>query len=174
MNRIIIIGCAGSGKSTLSLALGKSTNLPVYHLDRVFWKPNWEQISPEEWQHYVSTLVLQPSWIIDGNYSNTMEIRLKRANIVIFLDFPRYLCLWRVIKRRFQYHNKTRPDINDECKENLDLEFLRWIWKYPKRSRPRTMEFLAQYARSHTLFHIRKKKQMKHLIKNINYLVSNL
>ncbi|WP_371804510.1 DNA topology modulation protein [Candidatus Lokiarchaeum ossiferum] len=172
MKRIMIIGCAGSGKSTLAFNLGTTLKLPIYHLDKVFWKPNWVKISPEDWQQYISTIIQKESWIIDGNYSSTMEIRMRRANIIIYLDFPRFLCLWRVIKRRFQYNNKSRPDINDQCNEKLDLEFLQWIWNYPKRSKPKTMQLLKQCTKNHLIFHITKKKQllnMQEQILNLNF-----
>ncbi len=173
MKRIMIIGCAGTGKSSLSLLLGSTLDLPVYHLDKTFWKPNWERISAAEWIQYQTAIVQEESWIIDGNYSNTMEIRFKRANVVVYLDFPRALCLWRVIKRRFQYHNRARPDLNIECKEKIDLEFLQWIWNYPKRSKPKTKAFLKYYASDHVLIHVTKKKHLKNISQNIQSQLSH-
>lgn len=113
-NRIAIIGSAGSGKSTLSQKLGEILSLPVVHLDRFYWKPNWTPTVNDEWDEFVKDAVSEDQWIIDGNYTRTLGIRLSEADAVIFLDMPRLLCIYRIIKRRIRYHGKTRPDLNEE------------------------------------------------------------
>lgn len=81
---------------------------------------------------------------MDGNYSRTLDIRLNKADTVIFLDMPRIICIYRIIKRRIKYHGKTRPDLNEECPERLDWAFFIWVWNYKKRSQPKIIEALEQ------------------------------
>ncbi len=143
MQKIVILGCGGSGKSTLAIRLGKLLNLPVIHLDCLFWKPGWVSIPREELNALVQPQLSQPRWIIDGNYSGTQEPRLVACDTVIFLDMPRVLCLWNVVKRWVMYHKRTRPDITEGCPEQLDWEFLRWIWHFNRNRRPGILSKLA-------------------------------
>lgn len=131
--RIIIIGSSGGGKSTLARQLGDITGLPVIHLDKEFWNPNWVETPKDVWQEKVKELLKGGQWIIDGNYGGTMKIRAEAADTIIYLDFNRFICFYRVLKRRIQNQGKTRPDMREGCKEKIDLEFLWWVWTYPKK-----------------------------------------
>jgi len=95
----MIIGCCGSGKSTLARALHEKTDLPLIYLDQHYWLPNWRESTKEVWEVKVRGLTAGEQWIIDGNYSGTMNIRLARADTIVYLDFPTWKCLYRVIKR---------------------------------------------------------------------------
>lgn len=88
MERIIILGCGGSGKSTLAREWGKKTGLPVVHLDKIWWRDNWQHISREEFDRLVLEELSKPRWIIDGNYNRTIPQRLTRCDTVVYLDFP--------------------------------------------------------------------------------------
>lgn len=145
MNRIVVLGCSGSGKSTFSQRLGARLGLPVRHLDAFFWKPGWRQVDAETFDATVRELAAEELWIIDGNYSRTLDLRLERADTVFLLDFPRYLCLYRVIKRRLQYSGRTRADMGEGCVEKLDFPFLRWVWQFRKRSRPKLLARLERF-----------------------------
>lgn len=146
MKRIVIIGSSGSGKSTLARKLGEELGLPVYHLDKYYWNPGWEPTPQTEWRQTVHTLAQRTQWILDGNYRSTLPERLQLADTVIFLDLPRWLCMSRAIKRRFQYMREQRPDIADGCSEPIIHRsfprFLRWIWQYPQRARPEIITHL--------------------------------
>lgn len=144
MERVLVIGSGGAGKTTFSLALAERTGLPVVHLDTHFWRPGWVQPSSEEWVEQVALLTAEPRWIMDGNYGGTMDSRLAACDTVVFLDRPRVLCVWRAVKRRLQHHGATRPDLAPGCPEQLNAEFLRWIWDYPNRKRPGILEKLAR------------------------------
>lgn len=146
MNKIAIIGCGGAGKSTFSRKLSKTLNIPLYHLDASFWKPGWIQTPKDEWEHFITNLVCEKQWIIDGNYGRTLDIRLKSADTIIFLNMPTYICLYRIIKRRFMYHNKSRPDMNEGCPEKLDLEFIKWVWNYKRNRAPEILEKLNKIS----------------------------
>ncbi|MHC4342677.1 MAG: DNA topology modulation protein [Planctomycetota bacterium] len=144
MRRIAILGCAGAGKSTLALQIGESLGIEVIHLDRHFWKPGWVETPREEWAELQTELLAGESWVADGNYGATLEIRLARADTILFMDMPRRLCLWRILKRRIRYRGRARPDVAPGCPENVDWEFFRWIWNFPKQSRPLTLAKIAQ------------------------------
>ncbi len=99
MDRVMIIGCCGAGKSTFSKRLSQLTGLEVIHLDQYYWKPNWEESDKEEWTDLVKKLAGKPQWIMDGNYGGTMDIRMARADTIIYLDYSTAKCLWRITKR---------------------------------------------------------------------------
>ncbi|AZN40988.1 DNA topology modulation protein [Paenibacillus albus] len=165
MNRILIIGSPGSGKSTLAQQLGRTWLLPVIHLDTYFWKPNWVMTEDEEWDRIIAQLTMQEQWIIDGNYSRTMDKRIERADLVILLDLPRWLCMYRIFKRRVMFHKKTRPDMNEGCQEKIDWAFVKFVWSYPRRSRMKTlsrMEYAA--AQGKQVMILQTRKQVKELL----------
>ena len=165
--RILIIGCAGSGKTTLSRKLHQKLNLPIIHLDKYFWKANWGRPKEEEWQHTVQALSEQKSWIMDGSYSDTLPIRLQYATSVIFIDVSRWLCLLRVIIRRFRFfHNRKRVDIPKDCRDRLNLAFYRWIWNYPAHSRVKILNRLSQFEGP--VFQLKTKSDLKHLVESVN------
>ena len=150
MKRVLIIGSSGSGKSTLARQLGARLELPVIHLDRHYWHPGWVGTPNAEWQKIVAQLIKRETWIIDGNYRSTLQMRLEAADSVVFLDLPPWICAMRALKRRIQYHNRPRPDIADGCKEPLLdpqlFQFIRHVLSYPDRAKPYVMRQLTGIA----------------------------
>ena len=144
MERILIIGCGGAGKSTLARVLGEKLNLPVVHLDQLFWKPGWVEESREEFDRKLGLELEKPRWIIDGNFDRTMPQRLKKCDTVIYLDFPRTACLMGVIKRILTTYGTVRPDMGEGCPERFDMEFLRWVWHYNRNKRQSNYDLLDQ------------------------------
>lgn len=110
MKRIVIIGISGSGKSTFANKLGKKLGRPVIHLDKEYWTSDWKKRYPTrfEWKGFVQTLADRDEWIMDGNYQSSLEIRLSRADVIVFFDFPKWRALWRSFVRIFdrtqQFH----------------------------------------------------------------------
>ena len=146
MERVMIIGCGGAGKSTLARKLGEKTGLPVIHLDRIFWSPgNWRHLSREEFDIRLLRELEQDRWIMDGNYDRTLEPRLAKADTVIYLDFSRWLCLMGWIKRVVTNWGTARPDMAPGCEEWFDPEFVRWIWRYIRDNRGRNYALIAKY-----------------------------
>jgi len=144
MKRVMIIGCCGAGKSTLSHKLQAITGLPLYHLDQLYWRSGWVETPKEEWEPIVKDLTLANAWIIDGNYSSTMDIRLSRADTVLFLDYPTYKCLYRVLGRIRKYRGRERPDMPEGCKERYDLDFLHYVATFNFHSRKRIIRKLKK------------------------------
>ena len=144
MQKVLVIGSSGAGKSTFSRRLGEITGLPVVHLDKHHWRPGWVEPAKEVWRKQVEDLLSNDRWIIDGNFGGTMELRLAQCDTAIFLDIPRHICVWRVVKRVLEYRENTRPDMADGCAEKFDIPFLKWVWDFPKRSRPVVLERLKR------------------------------
>ena len=144
MQRILVIGSGGSGKSVFSTQLAKRTGLPLVHLDTCYWRVGWIEPAKSEWDAILDGLLKEDHWIMDGNYSGTLDRRIAACDTVIFLDRSRWLCLWRVIKRRITYGRTTRPDMTPGCNEHLSWSFLAWIFGYPERGRPAVLERLAR------------------------------
>lgn len=144
VQKVLVIGSCGAGKSVFSRRLGDVTGLPVIHLDRHYWRSGWVEPAKEVWRSQVEELLKGERWIIDGNYGGTMDVRLASCDTVVFLDFPRSVCTWRVIKRAIEYRGRNRPDISEGCPEKIDLSFIMWTWNYPTRSRPHVLERLER------------------------------
>ena len=144
MQRITIIGSGGSGKSTLAVRLGSLLQLPVHHLDSLYWKPGWVETERSKWVVIQQSLVDTGSWIIDGNYGGTIDIRLEASDTVIFLDMNRFTCLFRAIKRTLKHFGKHRADMGDGCNERFDFNFIRWIYGFPKKKKPEIIEKLSK------------------------------
>ncbi len=167
MQRIAIIGPCGAGKSTLARKLGEITGLPVWHLDRLWWLPGWVEETQERFDAKLTEVVEGEEWIIDGNYSRTFHLRLSRADVVIFLDFPRRIYFRRVLWRIAKGYGRTRPDLADNCPEKFDSEFLRFVWNIPRDSRPRTIDRLQEYADRFTLHTLRTPAEVRRFIERI-------
>lgn len=140
MKRIAVVGSGGAGKSTFARQLGQRLNLPVYHLDAFYWKPGWVESPQNEWEALNADLISRDAWVIDGNYGGTMESRFAAADSIVYLDFPRRTCLWRVLKRRLAFSGRTRPDMGKDCPEILSWDFVKWIWNFPAVTRPVVLE----------------------------------
>lgn len=151
MRRVVVVGSGGSGKSTFSTELGRITGLPVIHLDREYWRPGWEETPKDEWNARVAELLAGESWIMDGNFGGTREMRMRAADTIIFLDLPRRVCLYRILKRTLRYYGKSRPDMTNGCNERLDLEYIGWVWKYEHRSRKRLLSELESVGEKHAI-----------------------
>ena len=160
MKKIAIIGSSGAGKSQLSRTMGELLGLEVIHLDKEFWQPGWNEMPKDQWRSRVEELVMRDSWIIDGNFGGTMDIRIAAADTVVFLDLPRTLCVWRTVKRLITYRKGTRPDMAEGCDEKFDLKFLKWVWDFPNRTRPKILRLLAEAKGEKTIFRLRSRSEV--------------
>lgn len=174
MKKIIVIGSGGAGKSTLASKLGNVLNINIYHLDTLMWKPNWEMISHNEQIKIQEEIIKNDEWIIDGNYGKTLDIRLNAADTIIFLDFPRIVCIYRVFKRYLKYRNRTRPDMVEGNKEKIDLDFLKWIWKYPKVNKPIIINKIKRISVEKKVIIIKSNKDIKRLIERKTSINHNI
>lgn len=142
MNRVVVLGNGGSGKSELSRELSRRTGLPVVHLDPLFWQPGWKPGPRDEFRRAVDEAAAAERWIIDGNFLNAGDTRLERADTAIFLDLPRRVSMTRALRRFVRDRRTNRPDLPEGCREALDWEFVKWMWKFDRDDRPRILERL--------------------------------
>ena len=142
--RIILVGSGGSGKSWLAKRLANITGYKMIHLDCEFWQPNWTKTPKEEWIEKQNGFIKEEKWIIDGNYNSSMELRFAAADLVIFLDINRFICMWSALKR----HGKKRSDLPGYLEEKMNLEFidfLKWIWSFKKAGKKRILDLHEKY-----------------------------
>ena len=170
MKRVMIIGCSGSGKSSLALKLGEKTGLPVVHMDQLYWQPKWVMRSDEAISELVADAISRDTWIFDGNYSRNFNERAARSDTIIFLDIPRWLCLFRVTKRALSQLGKSRSDMADDCPERIDgafWEFLKFIYNYPANGRLRALKLLEEAPENAAVFHLRTRSDVDQFLHSV-------
>ena len=140
-NRIIVLGCPGSGKSTFARALAARTGLPLIHLDSVWWRADGSHISRDEFDRALSELLAGEKWIMDGDYSRIYEVRLRAADTVIFLDYPEDVCMAGIVGRV----GEERPDM-PWTESALDPELVAMVKNYARDNRPVLLDLLRRYA----------------------------
>jgi adenylate kinase family enzyme len=142
--RILILGPSGAGKSTLARRVGACLGVPVVHLDAIYWNPGWVPSEVGRFRERVAEAATRDTWVMDGNYTSHLDLRLPRAEAVIWLDLPRHIYFARSVLRMIRNYGQKRDDIGPGCPERLDVSFFRdWVWTYPARSRARHAEILA-------------------------------
>jgi adenylate kinase family enzyme len=149
VKRVVILGRGGSGKSTVAAKLREITGLQVIELDKIFWQPGLEAVPRAEWLNTQRRLVVQESWIMDGDLGkyDAVEIRLAAADTIILLDFALLRCAWRALRR-----GRERSD------------FWRWLITYRRRSLPTLMQAISKFA-PHTELHlIRNPKDLQRFL----------
>ena len=141
MKKIIVIGCPGSGKSTVSRALHNKTGIPLYHLDMMYWNADKTTVEKSVFLERLSDVLEKDEWIIDGNYGSTMELRMAACDTVIFLDYPLDICLDGIKERR----GKPRSDM-PWIETEEDAEFIEFIKNYNEQQKPKVLELLEKYS----------------------------
>ncbi|MDQ0453710.1 AAA family ATPase [Rhizobium paknamense] len=138
--RIVVTGCSGSGKSTLSTALSRRFSLPYISLDRdVFWLPGWRLRPREEAIELMTAHAQGERWIMDGNSPRTMNIRLNRADLVIWLRPPRHVSVSGILRRWWRYRGTVRPGMPEGCPEKIDWAFFSYVWNFERNEVPKFM-----------------------------------
>lgn len=146
MKRVMVIGCSGAGKSTFALELGRITGIKVTHLDRLNWKAGWKEVSRDEFDSKLGDVLKEDSWIIDGNYSRTMEKRLEKVQVVFYFRLSTVVCLYgyftRLIKGKL---GKKRIDMTEGCNERFDWDFVKFIAGFQRDNAKRTDKLFEKY-----------------------------
>ncbi|MGH3822134.1 MAG: DNA topology modulation protein FlaR [Pseudonocardiaceae bacterium] len=151
MQRVAIIGCGGSGKTTISCRLAAAIGTTATHLDAVYYDDEWSTLQPEKFAAVQEELVAADTWVIEGNYAATLPIRLQRATHVIFLDLPATTCLWGIAQRRWRYRGGQHDTTG--VYDRITWGFLTYIWGYRREMAPRVRALLTEHA-DHAQVHI--------------------
>lgn len=147
--KIIVVGSPGAGKTTCAKRLAKQTGLPLFHLDEMFWAPQWVEKGRECFRESLLATLDEEKWIIDGNYMSTMQERLAVAEAVIFIDVPFWICTYRIIKRWLRREGMQA----EGCPQRIDMAFIKYVaWTFPRRDRRRRLALLRDYEGRGTLY----------------------
>lgn len=168
--RVIVTGLAGSGKSTFALALAAKTGLPVVHLDLHFWKPGWVAPSETEWREKQRGILAGDAWIADGNYDETLDLRLERADTVVFLDMPWLLCAGRAFRRGF----RMPDELPEGCTYSGWLRLRdEWrvavrVWRKRRSEPEREREIVSRHGQHVSVHLLRSKRAIREFLDGLN------
>lgn len=157
LERIAIIGCGGSGKSTIARQLGEQLDLPLTHLDGIYYDANWTALSKDDFATAQTGLVAEPRWIIEGNYASTLPIRLAAADTVVFLDLSAITCLRGILQRRWRYRGGQHAQAG--VYDRITWSFVRYIVGYRRKMAPRVRSLIAEHAPDAQLVTLRSRRQ---------------
>jgi adenylate kinase family enzyme len=145
MQRVLVMGCAGSGKSTFGRRLADKLGLPFVSIDQIYWQPGWREPKPEEFAAKMTREAEKPGWVMDGNYttSGAGELRRTRADTVLWFDLPRRVCMFSVIRRSATGYGRVPPEMAPGCPEKFDWVFLRYVWTYRAAQRPKLLTYFS-------------------------------
>ena len=145
MQRVLVIGSPGAGKSTFAQEMARLTGLPLIHLDQQYWRPGWSEPPEDDWLAKVRQLIAGDRWIMDGNYGGSLRLRLTRADTVVHLDLPAWLCVARILRRIVGSWRKVRPDMAEACPEQFSAQFILYAATFRIHRRKRVMRKLARF-----------------------------
>jgi len=165
--KIAIIGCPGSGKSTLATKLHNITGIPVYHLDHYFWKPGWQRLDRAEFAKIHHALCdIGDDWIIEGVATRHFDYRTQKADVIIFLDIPFWLCLYRFFKRSITGYGQERDSSAKGCPERMpDWNILSYMWNFNKNRKPGIEVLLQKYKNQKKIFVVKNNAEFDTLVK---------
>ena len=164
--RILVVGCSGGGKTTLSVRLAEHFLLAYQSLDRdVRWLPNWVVRDEAEQRQIFEQLAAQERWVMDGSGPSSLDIRLPRADVVIWVRVPRRVALWGLFKRVCANYGTVRFGMAEGCKEPIpDREFLSYIWNFEKDSAPKIERGIDVHGPEVPVVMVRSHREMEGLI----------
>ena len=143
MQRVLVLGAPGSGKSTFAHRLAATADIPLVSLDALYWQPGWTPSDPATFKSRVKDAAMNESWIMDGNYiSHAGEFRRDRADTIVWFDLPRYVCMLGILGRIAKGYGRVRPEMAAGCPEQFDLEFFRYVWTFCKEQRRALIAYL--------------------------------
>jgi adenylate kinase family enzyme len=167
MQRIVIVGSGGSGKSTLAKEIGAVLSLDVVYLDRLLWKPGWVRLSPQEQEAVIALAVSGPSWIVEGDHIRTQPLRFEASDTIIFLDLPKWICLWRTVERFVLNYGQSRLGMAEGCPERLNWTLLKWVWRYPLDNRAQVISNIEQYASGRKVIVLGSSQEVKQFLSQL-------
>jgi adenylate kinase family enzyme len=169
MQRVLVMGSSGSGKSTFARRLSEIAGLPFVSLDALFWKPGWVASDNAEFDARVAEIARQPKWVKDGNYTRhgAGELRRQLGDTVIWFDLPRHSCMFGLMKRIVGSYGQVRPEMAEGCPERLDFEFFRYVWSYRRQQRPKLLDYFQGLCADQALVCFTDRAQANDYLKTI-------
>ena len=158
MRRVVIIGGGGAGKTTLALHLGERSNLPVFHLDRLFFSTGWVAVPVEKRRSLLADILSGPGFIIDGTYPETLQAVLDQCDVIVWLDLEPGLRLGRLLSRLLKTWGKSRPDLPEGCVESdfgHMVALLRYFLFRGERLRRQIQQMVAALPADRMVVHLR-------------------
>jgi len=164
-DRILVMGCSGGGKSTLSQKICARLDLPYVSMDReFFWLPGWVKRDKAEERALIAAKVAGECWLIDGTAPSSFDLRLPRTELVLWVRMPRWLCMWGALSRAVRWLGRSRPDMATGCPERIDWEFLRYIWDWEHKFAPKVLSGLAQHGPDVPVLQLKSRGEMRQLL----------
>jgi len=170
MDRIAIIGRSGGGKSSLARRLAQRLALPIVHLDQIFWLPGWRASDEARFRSGLGQALAGGRWISDGTFAGVADLHLAQAQLILWIDQPRHLCLRRVVMRALTGLGRRRADVAEGCPERIDPYFLRYIWNWDRDSRPQVEAALALHAPLTPVVRLTSDRQIADWLRGLDYV----
>ncbi|MEM9044432.1 MAG: AAA family ATPase [Pseudomonadota bacterium] len=170
MQRVMIVGGPGSGKTTLANAMAERVNLPLWHIDQILWAADWVERDETDRIRDLYEIQTLDRWIIDGCYAPTMTERVARADTLIFLDFPVWQRIARVTWRVLQHRGEPRPEMPEGCVERFDhnfTEFLDFIWRTRDSLREKMVPLIEEPPAHLAVHHLRSGREVRRFLADL-------
>jgi len=157
MNRVLIIGISGTGKTWLAKKLSDFFKIPVTHYDELAWRKNWKEEEQKIVEQKLKKIITQDEWIIEGFIHPAAKIKLQLADTIIYLDYPGWLAAWGGLARWWKHRGKTRPEMAEGCVEKFDWKYLKVMWR--RGERPEIEEAITGFENKIILLKTRKETE---------------
>ncbi|MBR0817906.1 AAA family ATPase [Bradyrhizobium liaoningense] len=169
MRRIIVVGSQGSGKTNLSRNLGRKLGLPVVHLDVLYWRPGWKPSDKPSFRTRVADAIAGEEWVIDGSFSGlAFDLTLARADTLVVIDRPRWVCQWRILWRSAFDRDTTRPDLPKGCPEQFDWKLMKEAWRYDTERVPVIEAERLQYGPDVPVVRLRRDRDIQGFLESVS------
>lgn len=149
------MGNSGSGKSNLARRMVEITKLRLIHMDYFYYEPNWVLRDVDDVVALVTDAIKDDGWVFDGNHSTTHKLRAKKSEIMIWVDIPRWRCIYNVLMRAWKYRGQTRPDMSPECPERMTWDFIKFVWSFNSRGYIKITKLFTDYKDQKRIYHLK-------------------
>lgn len=169
MRRIIVVGSQGSGKTSLALDLGRKLDLPVVHLDVLYWRPGWKPSDKPGFRARVTEAIAGEAWVVDGSFSGlAFDLTIARADLLVVIDRPRWVCQWRILWRSAFDRDTRRPDLPEGCPEQFDWKLMKEAWRYDTERVPAIETERLKYGPDVPVVRLRRDRDIQGFLEQVS------